>query len=293
MNLFKILSIVSLLLLAGCSVDAVPKHTKAHLTIASDYLQPSDTSLFSFITDSLDITLEIRKMSSDQLIGKIRNERFNTGIDLVMMRSSFDVNRLRRQNIFHPLTTSQLRNRWKDHNVIPLAIDRYFLVSKIDSLYNLNDSVVTPKTYQLIPDEELVVYLSFGFDYTDPVLASASIKKARKKYTKSRSELWRCNELILIESELESTSKDSLFRQFNWKDPIETDTYNVLTIGIVNQAPNFKSAIPFIRLLKRDNLINPLIEKVNASEIPIHSGSLKLELEDQIQYFVRIERLLR
>lgn len=293
MDLFKIIAFVFLFLLVGCSAENVPKNTKAHLTIASDYLEPSDTSLFSFISDSLDITLEIRKMSSDQLIGKIRNERFNTGIDLVMMRSSFDVNRLRRLNIFHPLTTAQLRNRWKDHNVIPLAIDRYVQVNKIDSLYNLNDSLVTPKTYQLIPDEELVVYLSFGFDYSDPVLASASIKRAREKYTKSPSELWRCKELILLESALESTSKDSLFKQFNWKNPIETNAYNVLTIGIVNQAPNFKSAIPFIRLLKRNNFLTPLIKKVNASEIPVHSGSLKLELEDQIQYFVRIERLLR
>lgn len=293
MNLFKINAIIFLFLLVGCSADNVPKNTKVHLTIASDYLQPSDTTLFSFISDSLNITLEIRKMSSDQLIGKIRNERFNTGIDLVMMRSSFDVNKLRRLDIFHPLTTAQLRNRWRDHNVIPLAIDRYVQINKIDSLYNLNDSLVAPKTYQLIPDEELVVYLSFGFDYSDPVLASGSIKKVRGKYIKSRNELWRCNELILLESALESTSKDSLFNQFNWEKPLETNAYNVLTIGIVNQAPNFKSAIPFIRLLKSDDFLNPLIEKVNASEIPVHSGSLKLELEDRIQYFVRIERLLR
>lgn len=293
MNPLKIILIAFLFVFTGCSVETVPKNKKVHLTIASDYLQPSDTVLFSRLTDSLHLSLEIRKMSSDQLIGEVRNERFNTGIDLVMMRSAFDVNRLRRLNIFHPLTTSQLRNRWKDHNVIPLAIDPYVRINKIDSLFHLNDSLVKPKTYQMMSNEELVVFLSFDFDYSDPVLASGSIKKAKGIFTNSRMDLWRCNDLIMLESDWKVASRDSLFRQFNWNHPIETDTYNVLTIGIMNQAQNFKSAIPFIRLLRSENFINPLINKANASEIPVHSGSIKLELEDQIQYFVRIERLLR
>jgi hypothetical protein len=292
-NPLKIITLSFLLVLSGCAVDPVSSDTKAHLTIASDYLEPSDTLLFTQLTDSLGISLKIRKLSADQLIGEIRNNRFNTGIDLVMMQSAFDVNRLRRMNIFHPLTTSQLSNRWKDHNVIPLAIDRYVKVNKIDSLQNYNDSLVQMKTQQLISNEELVVYLSYDFDYSDPVLASASIKQLKGAYTANRNELWRCNDLITLQSIQEVVKKDSLFKQFDLKNPIPTNKYNVRTIGIVNQASNYNTTIPFIRLLKSKNFLRPFITQMNVSEIPVHSGSIKLELEDQIQYFVRIERLLR
>ncbi len=281
-----------LLAFTGCTIEEVSKNEKDTITIVSDYLQPSDTVLFALIQDSLGITINIKQMSTDQLIGEIRNKRFDTGIDVVMMESAFDVNRLRRMNIFHPITTSELRNRWRDHNVIPIAINRYIRIAKFDSLSNDKDSPVKPHSYHLSKDE-LVVYLSFDFDYSDPVLATANIKRAKERHTTVKSDIWQCDELVVPKRYQEVASKDSLFQNFNWSDPITTTKYNVLTIGIVNQPPNFNQTIRFIRLLRSDNYLKPLIEKFRLSEIPVRSGSLKLDLEDQIQYFVRIEKLLR
>ena len=293
MNLFKIIVIILISLLSSCKVDKVPSSESVHLTIASDYLEASDTTLFTLCSDSLNITIEILKMSADQLIGETRNKGFNTGIDIVMMKSVFDVNRLRRLNVFHPLENTQLRNVWYDHNVIPLALDHFLLVDKSHSTSNAMDTISDPLTYQVLTNEELAVYLSFNFDYIDPILISASVNKAKESYTKNLRDLWQCNKLILLKSDYDMLSKDSLFRQFNWEKPITTSSYNALTVGILNQSPNYNKTLDFVNLMRGENFLNLLTHRVKLFEISSYSDSLQLNLKDRIQYFSRVEKILR
>lgn len=232
-------------------------------------------------------------MNADQLIGEIRNNRFNSGIDLIMMESPFDVNRINRLNIFHPLRSSEIRNRWKDYNVVPIAIDPYIIISKEDSLQHIVDSTGFKKTLLMFQEQDLIVYLSYDYLNTDPIVAAGKIREERHKYTYNRTQTWQVHEIITGKSEIHQFEKDSLYRNFKWSNKSETGRYNVYTIGILNQPEHYQKAINFIRLFRQNSFLRPFLNKLNLEEITIHHGSSKLVLEDQIQYFTQIERALR
>lgn len=262
------------------------------ITIASDFLSPSDSLIFKGISDSLGCDLIIQKMTADQLIGEIRNKRFNSGIDLIMMRSPYDVNRLNRINIFQSLSSDNIRNRWKDYDVIPLAVDPFVKVQKIDSIQFM-DSIRRDKTLCLFGEEDLVVYLSFAYQNTDPVVAAGKIRDERNKYLLDSRQLWNTQEILVPKSRFEEYRKDSTFKMFDWKQHEILDAYNVITIGVLNQAENYPEALTFIKMLRQAEYLNPLLEHEKLNNIEVHNGSMKLLLEDQIQYFKQIERALR
>lgn len=232
-------------------------------------------------------------MNVDQLIGQIRNNRFNSGIDLIMVKSPYDVNRLRRINLFQPLSSNDIRNRWKDYNVVPIAIDPFIQVSKNDSLLFGPDSLNKANILCLFDVEDLVVLLSFNYQNTDPVVALGEIRAERAKYTFSDQSLWNINKVILTQRELNNYKEDSLFRNFNWSTLEKLPAYNGYTIGLLNQPENYPAAIAFVKMMKQHEYAAPFLDTYGLEEISIHSGSTKLQLEDQIQYFTQIERALR
>lgn len=293
MNPGKLLVLLLSVLVVSCNTDSVEKEKYPTLTIASDYLTQKDSQLFRKITDSLHCKLVIRKMNADQLIGEIRNNRFSSGIDLVMMESPYDVNRLNRLNIYQPLRSSDLRNRWKDYNVVPLAIDPFVSVKKPDSLMYINDSIQYRKTLFLADEEDLYVYLSFNYQNLDHISASGMIRDTKGQFTLEVMDLWKTNEIIAYNSQLKAVQRDSSYRHFNWIRTSRTERYNVYTIGILNQSEHYSDAIQFIRLLKQRDNLNSFVTSLNLEKIDVKKGSSKLILEDQIQYFTRIERILR
>lgn len=262
------------------------------ITIASDFLSPSDSLIFKSISDSLGCNLIIQKMTADQLIGEIRNKRFNSDIDLIMMRSPYDVNRLNRIDIFQTLSSDNIRNRWKDYDVIPLAVDPFVKVQKIDSIQFM-DSVLREKTLCLFGEEDLVVYLSFTYQNTDPIVAAGKVRNERNTYSRDPKQPWSFQEIIVPQSKFDTYRKDSTFKMFNWNQHEVLDAYNVITIGVLNQAENYPEALAFIKLLRQEEQLKHLIEQKNLERIEVHNGSMKLLLEDQIQYFKQIERALR
>lgn len=293
MKQIKTLLVALPFLFAGCQIEDAPELGQSTIKIASDYLESVDTIMFADIADSLHCRIEIINMNADQLIGEVRNKRFNTELDLIMMRSVYDVNRLKRQHVFHHLRSSELRNRWTDYDVVPFSIDPFAEVPRIDSLYYLPDSLGSGKTLIMIPQEDLITYLSYEYNHSDPIVITGRIKNEKDKFTRNVANQFQIKSAVVHQSDLNELMKDSVLSFMDWNKVQVLERYDVYTVGLMNQTENYHQSIEFIRLLRKEQFLEAFMDNKRSLPLPVNDGSLKLELEGNIQYFTQIERVLR
>src|SRR5690606_17482597 len=91
------------LVLNSCEIESVKPSKRKHLVIASDYLTPADTVIFQNFSKQKNIKVKILNMSPGKITGEFRNKNYNTGIDIIMLKSMTNVLDFSKKEILHPL----------------------------------------------------------------------------------------------------------------------------------------------------------------------------------------------
>ncbi|MCH2231269.1 MAG: hypothetical protein MK105_13075 [Crocinitomicaceae bacterium] len=303
-------------ILTSCSIETAKPSSKKKLVIASDYLTSKDTVLFTKFIKQSGVQLSIFNMSTDRIIGTIRNTEANSGIDVLMVKSLYDVSRLNKRDILQNLNFSetlpmeaQTYASWK-YNYVGIGIDPYIIA--FDLRKNNNS--------RMYNDLTLNRYLNgIENDHFPPLLAPVL-----KKLNKAKGNKWIKRYLengIQLPTKMDSLQNDttyiklplictmSFFKEQKDSLPIlknrsyllpnERTTgifYNVRSISLVDQAENFTTAKEFLfHYLEEENNI-ALNKKINTYSIySNHSNFRKYNTSPEmlIPYYSMIDRIKR
>ena len=133
------------LVLVACKIEEAKPEISKKLVIASDFLEPKDTTLFIEFSKKYAIHVEILNLSAEKIAQRLEKDVFNSSIDLVFVKSLQSVKII--ENIqFQKLNSIVLREKipslkvFKNNNWLVAGLDP-FVFSCIP------DSSNTAKTY--------------------------------------------------------------------------------------------------------------------------------------------------
>lgn len=302
--------------LTSCSIESAKPKAKRELIIASDYLTPKDTVLFSKFIQSNKVELSISNMTTDKIIGHIRNMESNSGIDLIMVKSLYDVSRLDKRELLQNINfgeeipmEAQAYSSWK-YNYIGIGIDPYIIAFNLDA--NNNTKMYNDLTNHMyingIDEEHFPPLLA-------PVLKKLNKAKGNKwikDYLENSVNLPRKTDSLRNDTTYRDLpmittlsffkeKKDSMFvlKNRSYLLPNERSTgtfYNVRSIAFVDQAQNYTIAKEFLQFYLEDENNIELNKKLNTySFYSNHSNFRKYgtSAESLIPYYSMIDRIKR
>ena len=309
-KLFQIAQFLILLItVASCRIETAKPVVKKQLVIASDYLRESDTVLFKNFSKKTNTRITILPLNKSKIIGEFRNNKYNTGIDLFMMKSLYDVHELQKRKIFQPLKLSvNLNEKYLDfsseqYDYFGFGYDPYVVAYPQNArptikMYNdlkrhkyikdLDDAELIPMIAPILgkmkkTDAHLWIERMYGHNYADSLLSDSLILHmpvltSYSNFQNNREEMLYKNKTVLMPNN-KSTGT----------------FYNLRTITIAFQAENYNEALAFIDfyLEEENNLsLNKALHTVaiNSSE----SGFRKyyVHSEEMLKYYLLIERSL-
>ena len=132
-------------ILVSCNIEEAKPEINKKLVIASDFLEPKDTSLFIEFSKKYAIHVEILNLSAEKIAQRLEKDVFNSSIDLVFVKSLQSVKIL--ENIpFQKLNSIVLREKipslkvFKNNNWLVAGLDPFVFSC-------ISDSSNTAKTY--------------------------------------------------------------------------------------------------------------------------------------------------
>lgn len=292
----------------GCEVPNAEKSASKRLVIVSDYLHSKDTILFKGFSKVTNIRVRIVHKQADDIMGKLRNEPYNSGYDIIILNSLYDVNRFSKSTLLHPLEDlpnlpiEDYIHSSSKYNYIGFGLDPYTIS------YN-PDSTFKHRTYSDLKNHDFVSTMDDRLMI--PMLASlmSKLNKVKvynwlKEFNSHRktklNDTKSINAFLTVHSQLESEKGkneklESLTVEHFPNAARDGVFYNLKTFCIVSHAENIFEAQSFIRyyLLPKNN--GKLCERLNvfpASEIHNDVRFYKLKSEKLIQYYSMTERIL-
>lgn len=296
------------ILLYSCEIESAKPQKQKRLVIASDYLKPSDSLLFQNFTKIKGIKVKIIHMSPSKMIGEFRKDKYNTGIDLFMLKSMTNVLNFHKKEILHSLK-KDIHFAEKDadyssekYNYVGFGYDPFIVAlpksnPKIIRMYN---DLTRFKFSTDLSNDELIPMLA-------PILEKMKRVDANKWVQK-----------FFAASERDSTYNDSIIRNlpiltnysafYNSKSNQFTDKvcvfpntkstgtfYNLRTFTIAVQAENFTEATTFIKYYSEQNANEILNEKLNTIGIGTNKKGFRkyyYNSEEMMSYYLTVDRLL-
>lgn len=312
---FNFCMIYSLLFFLGttlfsCEIETAKPVKQKQLTIASDYLKKSDESVFRNFTKRSGIKVNIIHLSPSKITGKFRQDKFNSGIDIVMLKSMTDVLSFHKKELLHPLKQGihfpegEVNSSSEKFDYIGFGYDPYIVaLPKSHSIgIRMYSDLTRHKFSTNLTNNELVPMFAPILSKKNRVEANTWVKKffenSKRDTTYSDSVVQQIPILTsyssfhCVENRTQFKDKVSVFP--NTKS---TGTfYNLRTMAIAYQAANFEEAIAFIHYYFNTKNNRVLNKKLNT--IGIHSNKdgfrkYYMNSEKMASYYLTIERLIR
>ncbi|MEJ6777512.1 MAG: hypothetical protein QNK85_09360 [Crocinitomicaceae bacterium] len=306
------IGIITLLMLASCSTETAQPYKARELIIASDYLEAKDTLLFRAFAKKNAIRILIYTLTSDKIISTIRNKAANSGIDLVMLKSLYDVSKLNKREILHHIDLTVKKSQeaihyssWK-YNYVGFGIDPYIIAFELNSDNKVKIYNDLTRFYHINKLES---------NHYPPMLAPIL-----KKLNKARGNQWikdcldhsiskpipgdsLLNDSLFLRLPVLTTlsdfklNKDSnhLYKNKSFLLPNERSKgtfYNLRSIAIVNQASNYTIALDFIGfcLDEKNNVkLNDALNTYSIYSRQIDFRKYSPSAEELIPYYSIIE----
>lgn len=297
------------LVLFSCKEKNNSVEESSVIYIISDYLTENDTILFKDFCKEYKASVRIQGMTTDQIVGQFRNKGYNSGFDIVMLRSLCSVNELSRHNLLHPvdqyLSEKELNSKFNSakYNFIGLGFDPY--------LYSYHqDSTLAVRTYSDLKNQDFFCTL----DDADlvPFFASLMPKLQRvgtynwiKDFYKHKKTFDPIQDTLpnmicfTTSSVHQGVSKDSSYnKSFNEtylpNQNGEGAFYDMCTAAIVYQAEHFQLSQRFIEFYLQDK--NNAVLNEELGSLPLHH-SKKIRLyrvrpDELVQYYTTIDRII-
>lgn len=302
------LIILTMLFLQSCKTENVTSNLKKELIIVSDYLEAKDSTLFSNFSKEKNIHVQVKNMDVNKIIGTFRNSEYGTGIDIIMLKSLYDVNRLAKLDFFNSIgslkdSLEHLKSYTSfNYNYVGFAINPYVLAYNPDSLISSRTygDLINNHFYSRLSDEELIPMLAPIMGNFNKVESNNWIKNfnANKKstfYTNDSIEV--C--LTTLTKHHSRTKEDSVLQLYSkliYPNSQSKGTfYDLYTMTIVKQAENFTHAKAFILYYTEEVKNKKLAEHFQLIPTTKNATSYrfyKVKSTNLLQYYSTIRRLL-
>lgn len=304
------LLLIVLVFITSCRIETAKSSSKRQLIIASDYLTEKDSILFRDFYKKSNITIRVVPMEADKIIGTISNKGVNSEIDLIMVKSLYDVYKLHKREILHPinyhdeLPSEILAISSRKYHFVGYGIDPYIFAIEPDQ-----HSVI--KTYADLTRYEFINTLERNeiAPMLSPVLRKMQKAEANKWIKQFMNKSIFTEELTdsLMDQKTMLTTysnfhirkkSDSLFigKSIIFPNKRTTGTfYTIRTFCIVEQAQNYTEADAFIKFYsepKNNKAINRSLNTISVYSEAYKFRKQSVPLEKLFAYFGMVERVL-
>lgn len=159
-----ILFSVLILSLTDCNTPTVSSKKPQKLCIASDFLTPEDTILFSGFRKKEQIKIVILPMSADSVVKHFRQLGYNSKFDLVLMKSVCALDKLSQNEVLHTIDKSY---QWEEKGFVSstsdwmiLGINPYVIAGlDVQRGFQYNELTYGPKwRNEVAEDEEFAAF---------------------------------------------------------------------------------------------------------------------------------------
>ena len=306
--LLLLILVVNLTSISSCSIETAKSSSKKQLIIVSDYLNSSDTILFTDFSDHENVSIKIISMETDKIIGMARNYEYNTQADLVLIKSLYDAYKMNKRSILQKIHfNSEIDESTKkisslENNFVGLGIDPYIIANSTGRKVRTYNDLLRMDFVNNLTHRETIPLLSPIVSKLKKVSANKWIKDFNDHQVKNDTLKDSIGALLPILSSYSdySSSKDDLFnfqeRFLTFPNGRSSGTYyNVRTAAIINQAQNYSTAKSFIIYYTEPQNNKPLNNRMNTISYFDKSYSFRKYPEapnDLIHYYKIVERVL-
>lgn len=304
---FIFLTLIFGALIQSCQVSTAKVEANKKLVIVSDYLTDSDSLLFEDFIKKEKVNLLIINKTANGIIGNFRNNSFNTGFDIIMLKSLYNVNRLSKKNYFHSI--DELADEFPEHrnflslehDFIGFGVNPFIIAYNPDSTlwHRTYSDLKTHPFYTLMSDEEMAPMLAGIMSKMNKVKSYNWMRKFKNQQLKPNPYA-KINALLTTLSEYKQLDlNDSIFKNLTAiyypNQSANGAFYNLNTFAIVNQAENYTTANKFIQYYMSEKHNRKL--NIAIGTIPIHDAHKSPRLynvrpEELLQYYSMTERIL-
>jgi hypothetical protein len=289
----------------SCSIEMAKPEKKQRLVIASDFLHEEDTLIFRQFVQKHKIRVVIRHLSPEDLIKKLNNSRFNSGIDLVLAQNSYTALRLNNLGMLHDFEiipgASPNSNPYISykHNFVGIGLDPFVFNYPVDSIRTATRyrDLRTQPSYHLLSNWDLLSFFSPLRRETNQGKTYSWIKdwkahSARRPENGPWSDSVRVN--LCKYSQL-TTFEDSTWQSYSAEIAFPESRgmgthYELIVLAIVDQAEHFDAAQKFIEFCENPGHNEMLNKKIN--RFPIYDF-LEVRQSGPRFYPVPIDRLVQ
>ncbi len=313
MKLSSLLVLTALsLIISGCYVENASSEKNKTLVIASDYLNEEDTLMFSDFAKKKKIRIIIKHIDASSLVGEIQGNKYGHGIDLVMIKSLYNVYNLSRTDLFHSI--NHVKEEFRDlarfmsteYKYIGIGIDPYVCVSNPDTtvvIRTYNDLKNT-RFVNTLAEDELIPMLAplmskfnkvKSYEWAESVLKNELlIKDLNANNAKSAPVV-----LTTFENYSSNFKGDSIFSKctdLSFPNSSSSGTfYNMRTVCIASQAQHFSAATSFLNFYLSPSNNRHINEKLNTMSVTNTDRDIMLyqvKSDELMQYYLMFKRIL-
>lgn len=309
---FLLVLTVASLILSGCYVENASSSKNKILVIASDYLYEQDTLIFSDFAKKENIRIIIKHIDAPSLVGEIQGNKYAHGIDLVMMKSLYNVYNLSRTDLFHSINHIKEENRAlarfmsTEYKYIGIGIDPYVCVSNPDTtvvIRTYNDLKNTQFVNTLVEDEliPMLAPLMSKFNKVKSYEWMESVFKNELPIKELNTINAQSTPVILttFENYLSNFKGDSILSRYSdlsFPNSSSSGTfYNMRTACIIAQAEHFGAASTFLNfyLLPQNNRrLNDELKTLPINDSGRDILLYRVNSDELMQYYSMFKRIL-
>lgn len=262
-----IFTLVILTTISSCMVETAKAPAKQYVNVYTDCLKKSDIKLFASFSKKEHIIVRIIHLPTDTILLQIKNEKYNTNADLIILKSLFSIHKAQQEDLLQPVSSWKMdelidsKFKSKNNTWFGIGIDPYVFVAKNDSLSTIsefgelfNKSNMDKWSTNFETANDLVPMLA-------PILQKKKRNEAKEWYLDfldnqhSQSVTKNNKNIPIITANVLLTNystyikmmekKDSTNRKFNLQFSNQKKTgsyYDLRCAGIIKQARNYENA---------------------------------------------------
>ena len=301
------------LVLTGCYVENTASTKDRTLIIASDYLNESDSLIFSDFAKAKNVRIIIKQIDPASIASSIKSKPYAHGIDLVMLRSLYSVENIYDSTLYQRIDEFRSNFEAPEHFIsekyrfIGLGVDPFVFVSNPDSNFVINnyDELKYTPFINLLSEEDIIPMFSNLMTKMDKVESydwmKSVLQNEKKRETVNKSQAKSIpTVLTTLENYSSNFKNDSILQNYSEMSfPNSTTSgtfYNLRTASITAQAQHFSDAVSFIEYYttkENNEALNENLHTLPIFRVADASRLYRIDSKDVMQYYKSFLRILK
>lgn len=305
-NFFFIGGISLLLGFTSCRLETATPPSKKELIVVSDFLNPSDSVLFTDFEREHGVDVQLHIMSMDLIVSTLKSKGLNAGIDLILPKNLYDLNRLHKAKVVHPIQTNQFNNppsskfSSNSYHFIGYGIDPYVFIQnqKMRYRYRTYNELTNHPFISTLTPKETTQLLAPIYKKLSTVEANQWILRFYQRKTDMYLPTDSLNDSIPILS-LQSTYFQTPLLKSNYASLVYPNQrssgsfYNVRSFVVVDQAENYTTAVLCIDYFLEEKQNEKFNRSMGTTSIYQYTDEIRLYNEKPellIPYYELVDR---